>query len=159
VCRQRTELRCNRAPALDRENRGPAAISGRCEQARSLSTNEHALHKSRANHETLNERRSIVDVLVDEGSGVAGPGRLLTSELASNAVTHADSDYRVTIRRSAGAVRIEFHNDAPEMVPMLVSPSERGGRGMLLVDSISSRWGTESAPDHKIVWFELPDPV
>jgi anti-sigma regulatory factor (Ser/Thr protein kinase) len=99
-------------------------------------------------------RNRLFDTHVDIDDAV-----LLTSELASNAVTHARSDYRVTIRRSTGAVRIEFHNDAPEMVPMFETPSERGGRGMRLVESISSRWGTESAPDHKIVWFELPDPV
>ena len=30
------------------------------------------------------------------------------------------------------------------------------GRGMRLVDSISSRWGVDRSPDRKVVWFELP---
>jgi len=83
---------------------------------------------------------------------------LLTSELASNAVVHAQSDYRITIRRNHGSIRIELLNDAPGALPVLRAPSE-GGRGLGLVDAMSSRWGTESESDHKLVWFELPDPA
>ena len=116
---------------------------------------------SRAFHgdaETVRDARDFVrerlfDTSVDLDSAV-----LLTSELASNAVIHAHTDYRVTIQRHVGAVRVELHNDAPEFLPNLDEPTDTGGRGLHLVDAISSRWGTESSPEHKVVWFELPDP-
>jgi anti-sigma regulatory factor (Ser/Thr protein kinase) len=60
---------------------------------------------------------------------------LLTSELATNAVIHAQ----------------------PEVLPVLAPPTDNGGRGLHLVEAIASRWGIESDPDHKLAWFELQD--
>jgi anti-sigma regulatory factor (Ser/Thr protein kinase) len=111
-----------------------------------------------AEAETVREARDfvrehLVDTQVDIDSAV-----LLTSELATNAVVHAQSDYNVTIRRSTGAIRVELRNDEPAMLPVLSAPTD-GGRGLHLVERMSSRWGTESDADHKLVWFELPDPA
>ena len=98
-------------------------------------------------------REHLVGTRVDIDRAV-----LLTSELATNAVVHAHSDYEITIRRSTGSVRVELVNDEPEMLPVLSQPSERG-RGLHLLEEMASRWGTESEADHKLVWFELPDPA
>ena len=98
-------------------------------------------------------REQLLDTHVDIDSAV-----LLTSELASHAVVHTHSGYRVTIERHGGSVRVEFRNDAPAMLPVLRGLSE-GGRGLQLVEAMASRWGTESEAGHKLVWFELPDPA
>ena len=55
-------------------------------------------------------REQLVDTHVDVERAV-----LLTSELATNAVVHARSEYMVTIRRSTGSIRVELLNDAPRL--------------------------------------------
>jgi len=109
--------------------------------------------------ETIRDARAFVrgqllDTHVDIESAV-----LLTSELATNAVIHARGDYEVTICRNPGSVRVELLNDAPDMLPVFRESSGEGGRGLRLVEAMASRWGTESEPGHKRVWFELPDPA
>jgi hypothetical protein len=32
---------------------------------------------------------------------------------------------------------------------------DEGGRGIALVDALSSGWGAETTPDGKTVWFEV----
>jgi anti-sigma regulatory factor (Ser/Thr protein kinase) len=80
---------------------------------------------------------------------------ILTSEVATNAVLHANSDFRVRVQRRSGAVRIEIINDAPELLLIKQQPSAEGGRGLQILDKLAQDWGVETSADHKIVWFEL----
>ena len=98
-------------------------------------------------------REQLLDTHVDIDRAV-----LLTSELASNAVTQARSSYEVTIRRNEGSVRVELLNGAPKRRSGLRSPVE-DRRRLRIMEAMASRWGTESEPGHKLVWFELPDPA
>jgi hypothetical protein len=36
-----------------------------------------------------------------------------------------------------------------------VSPTAQGGRGMLLIDAVASRWGSLPLADGKVVWALL----
>jgi anti-sigma regulatory factor (Ser/Thr protein kinase) len=83
---------------------------------------------------------------------------LLTSELVANAAIHAHSGYQIDMRRSTALIRVELLNDEPEILPMLTEPTEDGGRGLRLIETLASCWGMESDPRHKMVWFELHDP-
>ena len=84
---------------------------------------------------------------------------LLTGELVSNAVVHGPADgqvvvglridrrtVRVTVRDSgAGRPRVRH----PE-------PTAPSGRGLALVEALSSAWGTATHPDGgKTVWFDV----
>jgi anti-sigma regulatory factor (Ser/Thr protein kinase) len=82
--------------------------------------------------------------------------RLLTSELATNAVLHARSGFRVRVRTDPSFVRVEVVNSEPELLLAMREPSERGGLGLRLVTELSLHWGTESSRDEKVVWFEVP---
>jgi anti-sigma regulatory factor (Ser/Thr protein kinase) len=82
--------------------------------------------------------------------------RLLTSELATNAVVHTQSGFRVRVRSEPDVVRVEVVNDEPELLLAMREPSEEGGRGLRLVEELSVGWGFESTRDEKIVWFEVP---
>jgi len=82
--------------------------------------------------------------------------RLLTSELATNAVLHAGTDFRVRLRTDPSIVRVEVVNDEPELLLAMREPSERGGRGLRLIADLSLDWGAESFRDEKVVWFEVP---
>jgi anti-sigma regulatory factor (Ser/Thr protein kinase) len=106
----------------------------------------------------VGEARSFVRECLRGTAADVDNAVLLTSELAANAVIHAHSGYQIDIRRSTGSVRVELLNDEPEILPMLTEPTEDGGRGLRLVESLASCWGMESDPDHKMVWFELQDP-
>jgi len=95
---------------------------------------------------------------------------LLTSELVANAVLHgrpppspgadgAGGEVEVHVQASPGAVRVVVHDDNPDP-PVLrrVGAEATGGRGVALVDALSTRWGYEPLPapgTGKSVWFEL----
>jgi anti-sigma regulatory factor (Ser/Thr protein kinase) len=81
---------------------------------------------------------------------------LLTSELATNAIVHAQTHFDVNVeRRGEGTVRVAIVNHAPEMLPVFREPSAEGGRGLVLVDRLATAWGFERREDRKAMWFEL----
>ena len=84
---------------------------------------------------------------------------LVTSELATNAVQHAGSPFRISVRRSATAVRIAIEDAGPAQPELRTSePEEFGGRGVAIVAKIARTWGCDTADDGKVVWAELaPD--
>jgi anti-sigma regulatory factor (Ser/Thr protein kinase) len=80
---------------------------------------------------------------------------LVASELASNAVRHAHTPYRVELRMN-GAARIAVQ-DRGAGVPRLQypRPDDTGGRGLFLVSRLSARWDVEWLDDSKVVWVEV----
>ncbi|MFF3692063.1 ATP-binding protein [Streptomyces sp. NPDC002221] len=91
------------------------------------------------------------DELVDAGT-------CIVSELVANAVAHTPCRLvRVTIdRASNGVVRIGVA-DKYRATPELGRPGDgqEDGRGLLLVDAMSWRWGYDRKPWGKVVWAEL----
>ncbi|MFB7645751.1 ATP-binding protein [Streptomyces sp. NPDC056084] len=89
---------------------------------------------------------------------LADAGMLIVSELVTNAVDHTPYRLiRVTVQRPAlHLVRIGVA-DASRAVPELRCPGEGAerGRGLVLVDALSWRWGYDRWPWGKVVWAEL----
>jgi len=85
---------------------------------------------------------------------------LLVSELVTNAVLHARSAVDLVIGRQGGhaVLRVEVH-DTSAAPPRLGTFGEDtpSGRGLALVDALSSRWGVETLGSGKRIWFELAD--
>jgi anti-sigma regulatory factor (Ser/Thr protein kinase) len=81
---------------------------------------------------------------------------IVVSELATNAVIHAHSAFTVALLSDGGALRVSV-SDSSRVVPVLRSPlpTTISGRGLVLVTSIASRWGTELVDDGKLIWAEL----
>lgn len=86
---------------------------------------------------------------------------LLVSELVTNVVLHADGRPVLEVAVEADRLRISVSDEgggAPRVRtdnPALAD----SGRGLLLVDTLSSRWGTDPRdPRGKCVWFELDAP-
>jgi len=102
-------------------------------------------------------RTFVADVLADSEMDTEVV-RLLTSELATNAVLHAHSGFRVRLRSGPESVRVEVINSEPELLLAIQEPSERGGRGLRLVEDLSIDWGVESSRAEKKVWFTVPAP-
>jgi anti-sigma regulatory factor (Ser/Thr protein kinase) len=88
--------------------------------------------------------------------GVIPDAELLVSELVTNAVLHARSASQVTIERRGTTLRISV-SDTSTTRPRLrdYGPEAVTGRGLLLVDRISRRWGVDQLPTGKSVWFEI----
>lgn len=81
---------------------------------------------------------------------------LVVTELAANAVLHADSPYEVRIIGTDGVVRIEVADGGtgtPEPQPF--SAVAETGRGIVLVSALAASWGIEDRPDGKVTWAEL----
>jgi anti-sigma regulatory factor (Ser/Thr protein kinase) len=81
---------------------------------------------------------------------------LLSTELITNAVRHTDSSCAVAVRWTGARVRVEV-TDVSQARPHRrhSSPEAEGGRGLLLVESLATRWGSAPDPAGKVVWFEL----
>ena len=82
---------------------------------------------------------------------------LLTSELVSNVVRHVGSPMTVRALRHPTRIRVEV-DDLSTQRPTLQRPGpleEGGRRGILLVDSLADKWGTEMRDRGKTVWFEI----
>jgi anti-sigma regulatory factor (Ser/Thr protein kinase) len=81
---------------------------------------------------------------------------LLTSELVTNAVTHARSSLDLEVDCLRDAVRVCVH-DRGEGVPVRrhVSIEATSGRGLALVDTLARRWGVDPGSPGKAVWFEV----
>jgi hypothetical protein len=83
--------------------------------------------------------------------------RLVATELAANAVLHARTEFRVTLKSDGfGFLRIEVRDDNSRM-PMVAGPPEwaTSGRGLGVVSTLAASWGTQQDGDGKIVWAEL----
>lgn len=78
----------------------------------------------------------------------------VVSELASNAVLHAGSDFAVAVGRLADGIRIAVADDSA-LAPIVRPPAGAAGRGLHIVAALSADWGIEPLPDGKAVWAEL----
>jgi anti-sigma regulatory factor (Ser/Thr protein kinase) len=81
---------------------------------------------------------------------------LITSELVSNAYLHARSGTHLQLGYQQGKLRVEIR-DGSTRHPVLrdAAATDRHGRGVLIMDVLAHRWGVESSPAGKTVWFEL----
>lgn len=86
---------------------------------------------------------------------------LVTSELSANAITHAHSTCRIRLSLSPARLRIDvIDTGAGTPEPQPPSATEEHGRGLHLVDAMSSAWGLEDVPgDGKVVWAEFACPA
>jgi hypothetical protein len=88
--------------------------------------------------------------------GHAEAGLLIVSELATNAVVHARSDFEVRLLYAGSAVRISVRDASPALPePRPFSADSISGRGLAIVTAFSSRWGSQNYAGGKEVWAEL----
>jgi anti-sigma regulatory factor (Ser/Thr protein kinase) len=97
--------------------------------------------------ETL--RSWSLDQIVDDAS-------VIVSELATNAILHAQSDFVVGLVWDGDTVRMSVR-DASPLLPVIRAPSPTtiSGRGLILIKALSANWGTESVDGGKEVWVRL----
>ena len=101
-------------------------------------------------------RQTLADWGLDEHVHTV---ELLTTELVANVVVHVDVPVAVRLTCGSDGLRVEVDDPSP-VVPELRHPTadDTHGRGILLVDALARRWGTEQRDTGKTVWFELDAP-
>jgi anti-sigma regulatory factor (Ser/Thr protein kinase) len=94
--------------------------------------------------------------------GLAGldDALLLVSELVTNAVRYGGPPIVLAVDCDGAALHVRVRDGGASMpAPRRAAAGEESGRGMSLVDLLSSTWGVDPVPDEqgpgKEVWFEL----
>jgi len=103
-------------------------------------------------------RRFVVDTLMAwRCTGLVKAAALVATELATNAVLHARTDFTVTISsRAEGTIRIAVRDASPVRPSRRrAGPLDTSGRGLALVDAMAACWGTDLFPGGKEVWAVL----
>jgi anti-sigma regulatory factor (Ser/Thr protein kinase) len=80
---------------------------------------------------------------------------LVVSEVVTNAVIHARSDAELLLERTPTALRISVIDHGYGLANRQTTVGSNGGRGLLIVEALSSRWGTEPTDGGNRVWAEL----
>jgi anti-sigma regulatory factor (Ser/Thr protein kinase) len=81
---------------------------------------------------------------------------LCISEVVTNAVRHARTAAHLTVARQRNLLVVEL-SDQSGNLPVKGPPAPQGpsGRGLLILDQLSRRWGTRRTSSGKVVWFEF----
>jgi anti-sigma regulatory factor (Ser/Thr protein kinase) len=111
------------------------------------------------------DRRSVAAARRFVRVTLTGPGHapeavedavLIVSELASNVVEHARTEYEIGIAVDGDRARIEVA-DGSAILPAVrdaAHDSERG-RGLHLLETLARDWGIDQRSSGKAIWFEL----
>ena len=89
---------------------------------------------------------------------VADTAQLLVTELVSNVVCHVGAPMTVRMTRDAETIRVEVEDTSARLPEAREpDPAAEGGRGVALIATLASRWGTHlhRGDPGKTVWFEL----
>jgi anti-sigma regulatory factor (Ser/Thr protein kinase) len=83
---------------------------------------------------------------------------LVVSELASNAVLHTEGSFNLCLCRGVEAVVVEVTDTDPRCPSVEFSYARPwSGRGLLIVEAVSSSWGSRATPEGgKTVWAKIP---
>lgn len=112
----------------------------------------------RAARSVATVRHHVRDLICRRGlQHVADDVELLTSELATNAVEHADGfRYAVAVSVCPGLIVVEVFDSAPQRPVLHERDNEREcGRGLTTVAALAKDWGTAHCPHGKRVWFTV----
>ncbi len=86
------------------------------------------------------------------------PAQLAMSEIVTNALVHAGTPMTLRILLAPHGLRVELGDGSQRMpTPREFGESAATGRGLHLVEELTSRWGAYPQGDGKVVWFELAD--
>lgn len=107
-----------------------------------------------------NARAAVRTVLTEAGlTELLDETLLLTTELATNGVVHAETDINLTVAADSIGVRVtvtDYRSGGIEPVDAAVPEvTAEGGRGLLLVDRFASSWGTTNDATGKSIWFRI----
>lgn len=81
---------------------------------------------------------------------------LVVSELVTNALHHAKGPVTLFVARRLDRIVVSVTDGSTEDAEVeIAGPLEEAGRGMLLVQSLTTAWGEQALPGGKRVWAEV----
>lgn len=102
-------------------------------------------------------RHLVVRFLSDQSQAVRDSVEVAVSELATNAVRHARSEFDLEVCVADRNIRVQIADEShvePEIID--VSSSGSHGRGLQIVRGLSDKFGIDWNPgDGKTIWFEI----
>jgi anti-sigma regulatory factor (Ser/Thr protein kinase) len=106
-------------------------------------------------------RARIIAAAAGWGFSPVGDLEVIASELLTNAIVHGHSASVATCRMLApGHLELAINDHGPGL-PHMRKADDRSlsGRGLRIVDALSTTWGVEDVPDDgKTVWARLGAP-
>jgi anti-sigma regulatory factor (Ser/Thr protein kinase) len=88
--------------------------------------------------------------------------QLITSEIVTNALIHADSDVDLRLREYPDHLRLEVRdtNPTPPIPTPITQTLEQNqhaehGRGLNIVDTLSTQWGNTPSGRGKTIWVDI----
>jgi anti-anti-sigma regulatory factor len=88
---------------------------------------------------------------------LAGSACIVVTELVNNVVSHSRTSMTVLLAVHDDGMSVAVR-DRSQAVPTFTgapAPTSYGGRGMLLIDSVASRWGSLVLTNGKVVWAQI----
>ena len=82
----------------------------------------------------------------------------LVSEVATNAILHARTPFKVKVSRQPRRIRVSV-TDGSTTSPVRKEyvTDQPTGRGLLIMEALADRWGVDVVEEGKTVWFEVDD--
>jgi serine phosphatase RsbU (regulator of sigma subunit) len=104
----------------------------------------------------------LTDILTawQVSSDITETAALLVTELVSNASRQSDAFLDVRISYTPAALRVGVYDESHRL-PHSATPGvdETSGRGLQLVELLSSSWGVDTEERGKVIWFSLDIPA
>ena len=99
-------------------------------------------------------RHFVSDVMRERGFSreARDEAELVATELAANAVVHAQSAFLISLQAGSEVVHIAVEDSVPSDPALLVV---RPRRGLGLVSRIAREWGVDVTASGKTVWAEI----
>ena len=95
--------------------------------------------------------RTLRDWEIDETR--IEPVLLVANELVANAIVHARSAPVLSLAESGADLLLRVADESRVLpVPQEPTTDEAGGRGLILVEALSDRWGIDTSDGGKSVW-------
>jgi anti-sigma regulatory factor (Ser/Thr protein kinase) len=100
-------------------------------------------------------RRFVTLALTEVPAATREVVELLVSELATNAVTHAQSEFAVSVATTRDSIRVEVVDQGSGLpAPREPSVTDLHGRGLHIVEELADAWGSDVIGDRgKSIWF------
>jgi anti-sigma regulatory factor (Ser/Thr protein kinase) len=100
-------------------------------------------------------RAAFVATAIGIPPDVFDDGVLLTSELVTNSVKHANSEWiEIEVTLTTDRLRVEVSDQSHATIRPR-TPSVDGGWGLTLIGALATRWGVERLTSGKTMWVEF----
>lgn len=104
-------------------------------------------------------RRFLVEMLEAwDLQGLEYDASVVLSELVTNAVLHARTEVGVRLTCEGSVLRLEVSDGSPKLpVTKRLNPTAATGKGLVLIEALSTEWGVRPEPDGKTIWASFAE--